>query len=296
MKCRRGPSSAPARRRGGGGGGAAAADDADDEAAAPFGARVAARDASLAVAAGGAAAVPAFGVDGGGGGKRRRPSAASQVAMLAQSLQNGDVQMLDEVLQVQDAQTVMNTVARLPVTAVLPFLEAILQRIQGKPSRVAALATWLRALLAQHAAYLMACPNLLELLTPLYQRIDERLQVRRAAPAPPAFPNARTHAARAPPTPQVFQPLLKLVGRMQMLQSQIAAQNASGALQQSPAGPSGIPGPMIDYDEEDEEDEEEELEEEGESGEEGEGESGEEGEGESDLDDLLGDTDDDDDE
>ena len=94
----------------------------------------------------------------------------------------------------------------------------------------------------------------------------------------------------------MFQPLLKLVGRMQMLQSQIAAQNASGALQQSPAGPSGIPGPMIDYDEEDEEDEEEELEEEGESGEEGEGESGEEGEGESDLDELLGDTDDDDDE
>ena len=83
----------------------------------------------------------------------------------------------------------------------------------------------------------------------------------------------------------MFQPLLKLVGRMQMLQSQIAAQNASGALQQSPAGPSGIPGPMIDYDEEDEEDEEE-LEEEGESGEEGEGESGEEGEGESDLDDC----------
>ena len=173
-------------------GGAPAADDADDEAAAPFGARVAARDASLAVAAGGAAAVPAFGVDGGGGGKRRRPSAASQVAMLAQSLQNGDVQMLDEVLQVHDAQTVMNTVARLPVTAVLPFLEAILQRIQGKPSRVAALATWLRALLAQHAAYLMACPNLLELLTPLYQLIDERLQVRHAAPlAAPAFPNAR---------------------------------------------------------------------------------------------------------
>ena len=200
-------------------------------------ARVAARDASFAVAAGGAAAVPAFGVDGGGGGKRRRPSAASQVVMLAQSLQNGDVQMLDEVLQVQDAQTVMNTVARLPVTAVLPFLEAILQRIQGKPSRVAALATWLRALLAQHAAYLMACPNLLELLTPLYQLIDERLQVRRAAPPRPPPPRStRPPPPARPPPLQVFQPLLKLVGRMQMIQCQLDAQNASGALQLSRAG------------------------------------------------------------
>ena len=215
--------------------------------------------------------------------------------MLAQSLQNGDVQMLDEVLQVQDAQTVMNTVARLPVTAVLPFLEAILQRIQGKPSRVAALATWLRALLAQHAAYLMACPNLLELLTP--STSSSTNASRSVAPPRPAPRDSCPHSRRpCPPPHQVFQPLLKLVGRMQMLQSQIAAQNASGALQQSPAGPSGIPGPMIDYDEEDEEDEEEEDEEEGESGEEGEGESGEEGEGESDLDDLLGDTDDDDDE
>ena len=39
----------------------------------------------------------------------------------------------------------------------------------GKPGRVATLAGWLRAVLSQHAAYLMACPQLLPMLTPLYQ-------------------------------------------------------------------------------------------------------------------------------
>ena len=136
------------------------------------------------------------------GGKAKRPTAATQVAFLVQALQNGDAAMLDQALVTQDAASITGTVARLPVASVIPLLEAVLQRIQGKPARVASLASWLRALLAQHPAYLMSCQQLLPLLTPLYQLIDERLSV--------------------------FKPLLKLVGRMQMLQSQIAAHAASG--------------------------------------------------------------------
>ena len=67
---------------------------------------------------------------------RRKPTAASQVATLIQALQNGDAGVLDEVLLVQDAGTIASTVARLPMTSVLPFLEAVLQRVQGKPARV----------------------------------------------------------------------------------------------------------------------------------------------------------------
>tara|TARA_B110001452_G_scaffold12547_1_gene10333 strand:+ start:2522 stop:3175 length:654 start_codon:yes stop_codon:yes gene_type:complete len=156
-------------------------------------------------------------------GKRARTSAASQVALLVQALQNGDAEMLDQVLGVQDASTISNTVARLPITSVLPLLEAVLLRVQGKPGRVATLAGWLRALLSQHAAYLMACPQLLPMLTPLYQLIDERLSV--------------------------FKPLLKLVGRMQMLQSQMAAQAAFGRME----GANGNAGPLLTFDEEEEE-------------------------------------------
>ena len=110
--------------------------------------------------------------------KGKRPTAATQVALLVQALQNGDAAMLDQALATQDAASITSTVARLPVVSVIPLLEAVLQRIQGKPARVASLASWLRAVLAQHAAYLMSCQQLLPLLTPLYQLIDERLSRR----------------------------------------------------------------------------------------------------------------------
>ncbi len=62
--------------------------------------------------------------------KSRKPTAASQVSLLVQALQNSDSAMLDQALQVQDAHVISATVARLPVTSVLPFLQAVLQRIQ----------------------------------------------------------------------------------------------------------------------------------------------------------------------
>ena len=168
-------------------------------------------------------------------GVSKKLSTASQVAIVIQALQNGDQALLEQALQVQDAQVVTSTVARLPVISILPFLEAVLQRIQGKPSRVVTLASWLRALLSTHAAYLMSCPQLLPMLTPIYQLIDERLSV--------------------------FKPLLKLVGRMQMLQSQIASQTAAGHM----SGEVAAADPLVIYDEaaEDQRDEELEGEEEG---------------------------------
>ena len=137
-----------------------------------FGQRLAALEA-------GAPNGDASGLGANGGARiatKRQPTTASQVSLLVQALQNGDAAMLDEALQTQDAATITSTVARLPTNVVLPFLEAVLYRVQGKPARVASLASWLRALLAQHAAYLMACPTLLPMLTPLYQLIDERLE------------------------------------------------------------------------------------------------------------------------
>merc|ERR1711935_536314 len=77
----------------------------------------------------------------------------------------------------------------------------------------------------------MACPQLLPMLTPLYQFIDERLSV--------------------------FKSLLKLVGRMQMLQSQMATQAAFGRME----GNNGNSGPVLTFDEEEEVVEDEEQEE-----------------------------------
>jgi len=152
----------------------------------------------------------------------KRKSAESQVALILQALQNGDTGMLGDALQA-DAATVTSTVARLPTSSVLPFLEAVLYHMQGKPARVASLASWIRALLAQHAD-LLACPSLQPKLAPLYELIDERLAA--------------------------FKPLLKLVGRMQMLQSQLVAQQT--ATQQEGGAPSD---PVLTFDEVAEEEE-----------------------------------------
>merc|ERR1712185_183861 len=134
------------------------------------------------------------------GGGKRKPTAASQVALLVQALQNGDAGMLDEALLIQDAATITSTVARLPMTSVLPFLEAVLQRVQGRPARVVSLASWTRALLAQHAAYLMGCPQLLPMLTPLYQLIEERLSACALRATAHHARRMRRSAARLPPT------------------------------------------------------------------------------------------------
>ena len=143
------------------------------------------------------------------------------------------------------------------MSSVLPFLEAVLQRVQGRPARVASLASWMRALLAQHAAYLMGCPQILPMLTPLYQLIEERLAA--------------------------FKPLLKLVGRMQMLQSQIAAQQA--ASQATLEGSNALTDAALVFDEAVEEEARAE-----------EGEDGEEEDEEEDFDDDDDDDDDDDEE
>lgn len=47
--------------------------------------------------------------------------------------------MLDQALAIQDTSSITSTVARLPSTAVIPLLEAVLQRVHGKPARVATL-------------------------------------------------------------------------------------------------------------------------------------------------------------
>ena len=147
------------------------------------------------------------GDDAGGANSKRRPTAASQVAMLVQALQNGDAGMLDEALLIQDAATITSTVARLPMTSVIPFLEAVLQRVQGRPARVASLASWMRALLAQHAAYLMGQPQLLPMLTPLYQLIEERLSACACAHEPRTTERARLACLPVPaPRPTSHHP------------------------------------------------------------------------------------------
>ncbi len=101
-------------------------------------------------------------------------------AILAQSLQNGDSQMLEAALCVsssQHASVLQISLAKLPIPSVLPLLEAIVSRMTSKPRRSLHLMPWLRNLLLCHATYLSTVPAASKLLAPLQHSVEDRLAV-----------------------------------------------------------------------------------------------------------------------
>lgn len=108
--------------------------------------------------------------------KTQRGFSLSQI--LAQSLQNGDKQMLEAALCVSSAQhtsVLQVSLTRLPLPMVIPLLEAITKRLTLKPRRAIHLLPWLKNLLLCHAGYLSTVPSASKMLAPLQQSIEERL-------------------------------------------------------------------------------------------------------------------------
>lgn len=108
--------------------------------------------------------------------KTQRGFSLSQI--LAQSLQNGDKQMLEAALCVSSAQhakVLQVSLMRLPAAMVLPLLEAISKRLTLKPRRAMHLLPWLKNLLLCHAGYLSTIPAASKMLAPLQQSIEERM-------------------------------------------------------------------------------------------------------------------------
>lgn len=108
--------------------------------------------------------------------KTQRGFSLSQI--LAQSLQNGDKQMLEAALCVSSAQhakVLQVSLMRLPAAMVLPLLEAITKRLTMKPRRAMHLMPWLKNLLLCHAGYLSTVPAAAKMLAPLQQSIEERM-------------------------------------------------------------------------------------------------------------------------
>ena len=108
--------------------------------------------------------------------KTQRGFSLSQI--LAQSLQNGDKQMLEAALCVSSAQhakVLQVSLVRLPAAMVLPLLDAITKRLTLKPRRAMHLLPWLKNLLLCHAGYLSTIPAASKMLAPLQPSIEERL-------------------------------------------------------------------------------------------------------------------------
>eukprot|EP01116_Phalansterium_solitarium_P021244 TRINITY_DN6521_c0_g1_i1.p1 TRINITY_DN6521_c0_g1~~TRINITY_DN6521_c0_g1_i1.p1 ORF type:complete len:662 (+),score=197.41 TRINITY_DN6521_c0_g1_i1:114-2099(+) len=134
------------------------------------------------------------------------PKADSLQAVLVQALHSKDNALLESCLAVSDPVIIRNTVQRLPLQQLLPFLKAAVEKFQAKPTRGIILVTWIRAVLVQHTAYLMTVPDLVSSLSGLYLTVDSRLSV--------------------------FRKLLKLSGRLDLLLSQVSATRQATVVEQ----------------------------------------------------------------
>jgi hypothetical protein len=88
-------------------------------------------------------------------------SMGSLAVPLSQALGARDEAAIESVLAAGSDRAVRDaTAARLPTSDVLPFLARLVARLASKPSRGYTLLPWVRALLAAHAAALIALPAL----------------------------------------------------------------------------------------------------------------------------------------
>lgn len=103
------------------------------------------------------------------------PKADSSAVLLTQALKNEDNALLEDCLSCRDHALITNTVRRLPVTSVLPFLKQVSNRVRSKPGRASTLVFWIRAVLTEHTAYLTSVPAAGGVLAELFQAADARL-------------------------------------------------------------------------------------------------------------------------
>lgn len=95
--------------------------------------------------------------------------ADSLSVLLTQALRSSDRALLERCLGVSNERVIVNTVKRLVPMDAVALLRVTVERLQSKPVRGHQLATWIRAVLVSHTAYLMAAPGAQPIMTSLYQ-------------------------------------------------------------------------------------------------------------------------------
>ena len=142
--------------------------------------------------------------------------ADSLSVLLSQALQSNDKVLLERCLAVRNHDVINKTVKRLAPADAASFLRIAVQRLQSKPNRGEQLATWIRAVLLFHTAYLAGVGATQNTLGYLYQLIEARLAS--------------------------YQPLLALSGRLDLvLSSSRVAAAAAGNGDEDDGGGGGVP-------------------------------------------------------
>ncbi|KNC51964.1 WD40 repeat-containing protein [Thecamonas trahens ATCC 50062] len=129
------------------------------------------------------------------------PRGESLKRMLVQALHSGDNQLLEYCLGMSTHGTIMATVRQLPTARIVALLKILTDKLRSRPARGTRLVPWIRAILVTHTAFLLSVPGLSAMLTPLYQTFEERLAV--------------------------YDKLMKLNGRLDLVLSQVSADDAA---------------------------------------------------------------------
>ncbi|XP_078503639.1 WD repeat-containing protein 43 isoform X1 [Lissotriton helveticus] len=105
------------------------------------------------------------------------PQTDSFAVLLVQGLESSDSDILNKVFQTKKDTLIKNTVARLPVYAVIPLLHELTKRLQGHPYSAILMVRWIKAVFTLHASYLTTLPDLIPKLGTLYQLMENRIKM-----------------------------------------------------------------------------------------------------------------------
>uniref|UniRef100_A0A669EJL2 WD repeat domain 43 n=1 Tax=Oreochromis niloticus TaxID=8128 RepID=A0A669EJL2_ORENI len=126
--------------------------------------------------------------------------------LLVQGLESNDASILNKVFQTRKDMVIKKTVARLPLSAVLPLVEEVTYTFVLS-YRASLMVRWLKAVLMHHTSYLASLPDLVTQLGVLYHVIESRVKM--------------------------FHKLTKLHGKLYLLMTQVSANICSAECEAS---------------------------------------------------------------
>uniref|UniRef100_A0A8C0VAP0 WD repeat domain 43 n=1 Tax=Cyanistes caeruleus TaxID=156563 RepID=A0A8C0VAP0_CYACU len=98
------------------------------------------------------------------------PQTDSFAVLLVQGLESNDAEILNKVLNTRKENIVKNTVARMPIHAVIPLLHEV------REPAASLMVRWLKSVFTLHASYLSTLPDLIPQLGMLYQLMESRVK------------------------------------------------------------------------------------------------------------------------
>jgi len=98
-------------------------------------------------------------------------------ALISQSVQSGDDQLLETALSITDPSIIEATLQKLPAQQVPSLLHALVSRSAKKPTRLPHLLPWIQGCISVHAGALAASPQATRtVLQPLQALLERRLE------------------------------------------------------------------------------------------------------------------------